>query len=207
MKHDQRPLFSAAALTLPDSRTEYKHGAAITSTARRRNKARAAAGGRRSRCADVLGAIRPGEALHVVSAGEWSAHDMIAHIAEQIGPAALWFMTWSISETGVRGLLQSRAAGHITTIRAVVDWRVLVRNRDATQLCRAQADAYRVAPCHAKVYLLQGPNMHVSIVGSANLTNNPRLECSVITEDREVFAFYRDAIEATLARATHWEDL
>jgi hypothetical protein len=175
--------------------------------ARREEKKRALESGRQARVAEVVGELNHGETLHVVSAAEWSTHNLIEHITRQTGPIELWLVTWSISEDGVRVMLRLRDNGSIPTMHCLTDWRVLVRNRDAVQLIKHNADSFAVAPCHAKLYVLRNENWAITIMGSANLTNNPRLETAVITEDREIAAFHIDWIDRMIANSKKWEEV
>ncbi len=161
-----------------------------------------------SRCADVLGEIRHGETQHVVSMGEWSTEHVICHIAEQIGSCDLIMATWSVSEAAVLRLAEAMEAGWIRSCRALMDWRVKVRRPNALTILRqalGAADLY-LENCHGKVYLLANDDWHVVWVGSPNLTTNPRIEASVLTESREVWEFHRAWIEGVIDRAKPFGD-
>lgn len=175
--------------------------------ATRAKKKRMAESGRQARVGEVVGELEHGQTLHVVSAAEWSTHNLIEHLCQQTGPVVLWLVTWSISEDGVRVMLRLRESGAIVTMHALTDWRVLVRNRDAVQLMKNNADTFAVAPCHAKLYVMTNEDWAITIVSSANLTNNPRLETMVITEDREVAEFHTRWINAMIANSKRWEDV
>lgn len=159
-----------------------------------------------SKCSAVLGKIRKGQTIHLVSAADWSAHDVIRQLIETTGPVDLWFATWSISEGGLREILRLRDSGKIKSINAIIDWRVLVRNREAVQLARAQADNIATHPCHAKVYVLKNKDWAISVVGSANLTNNPRIEASVITENAEIADFHTGWMKEVIDNTDPFEE-
>ena len=57
---------------------------------------------------------------------------------------------------------------------------------------------YRAFQNHAKVLLLAAPPDFLTIEGSANFTANPRLEQSVVTNDRELYDFHRSWFEEML---------
>jgi len=158
-----------------------------------------AAGAAASRCADVIGDVSREMNLHAVSVGEWSLHDVIAHLASQIAPCTLHLATWSISEDGFRALLRERDEGRVTAIRALFDWRVKVRNPSTVQLARAQCDSVRVASCHAKAALLRSDDYALSVLTSANLTGNPRIEIYNIVDALPVWNFHSQWIEQEIA--------
>ena len=164
-------------------------------------------GKRHSRCADVLGDLHPGQTKHVVSMGEWSADNMIAWTVDQIGPSDLLFGTWSLSVKPAARLCAAADAGLLTSFRGVFDLRAVIRRPEAMRMIRARFgySNVRIFNCHAKVYLLSNADRRVSIVSSANFTNNPRIEASVITDDPAVFAFHHDWIERTFNKSDPFE--
>jgi len=160
-----------------------------------------------SKCAEVLGEIQHGETVHIVSMGEWSAEHVICHVAEQIGPCDLLMATWSVSNDAVLRLAQVMEAGHVRSCRALLDWRVKVRRPEALQILRTAlltTDLY-LSNCHGKVYLMANDEWAVSWVGSPNLTTNPRIEASVLTEGREVHNFHATWINGCIDRAKPFE--
>ena len=165
-------------------------------------------GRRLQHCASVIGEIRHGETKHVVSAGAWSAEHMIAVIADQIGPADLMLATWSVSDASLARLCGAMESGAIRSCRAIFDWRVKVRKPNAHTMLRASLPAadLRLTNCHAKVYLLAGDTHRITIVSSANLTTNPRIEASVITEGADVHAFHCEWMTAELANAKPFDE-
>ncbi|MBI4816656.1 MAG: hypothetical protein HY791_10375 [Deltaproteobacteria bacterium] len=152
---------------------------------------------RTSRCAEVIGEVTPGATVHAISAGEWSAHDMIVHLLGHAAPAELWAASWAVSDSALHALIKAREAGQLTTIQMLLDWRVTVRNPKAVQLAKSTADRIRVSSCHAKLYVLRGARSY-TISTSANLTNNPRLENYVISESREIADFHVRWLNAEL---------
>jgi len=143
----------------------------------------------------TIGKIEKGVNIHAVSEGEWSLHNTISHVIDEIGPCDLWVATWSISEDAVRQLVRMRLDGRVRKFMMLADWRVRHRRPEAAGLVRSNSDKVRVGNCHAKAAVLLNDEFSVSIVTSANLTNNPRTEVYVITEDEKIAAFHRTWIE------------
>lgn len=156
---------------------------------------------RQSKCQEVLGEIRQGMCLHLVSMGDWSAHDMILHALDFTGPAELWFSTWSISEDAFRKIVRAKNAGLIREIHGIADWRCTTWSGDAIQLVKEQADRFAMVPAHAKLYVLRSDKWGVVIQSSANMTNNPRIETSIITEDPELADWHIGWIDEVLRGA------
>jgi hypothetical protein len=211
-----KALFDAGQVTIPivaatskASKTGKAGKAGVIDSQAKRIKngaSRRRAEHRAARCAEVIGELEHNETIHVVSAAEWSTHDLIAHLVETTGPVDLWFATWSISEDGLRAMLRLREQGKVRSVQALLDWRIKVRKPEVAQLAKAQVDQLRVYSCHAKVYILRNKQWGVSICSSANLTNNPRIEASVITEDRELADWHIAWLKGVLRGAGPFED-
>ena len=141
--------------------------------------------------------------MHVVSMGEWSADNMIAWAVDQIGPSDLLFGTWSLSVKPATRLCAAADAGLLTRFRGVFDLRAVIRRPEAMRMIRRRFgyNNVRIFNCHAKVYLLENESRRISIVSSANFTNNPRIEASVITDDPAVYDFHRNWLELTFANS------
>jgi hypothetical protein len=140
-----------------------------------------------------IGGIYQDRAVHFITSGRFSIHDLILHILKQTGPADLLVSTWSISELAIRQIVQKHTEGIIRSIRFLIDPRVKVRNPKPLQMLAANFD-YKLKACHAKVTLIGNESWNISIVGSANLTNNPRIERGIIFPFREVYEFDKNWI-------------
>lgn len=156
-------------------------------------------------CQELLGEVRRGETVHVISHGTWAMEEPLAHLLDLMGPADLHIMTWAVAERSVLRLAEALRQGFIRQLRAVIDDRQAVVRPEPLDVLRESAGPGNVgvAPCHAKAYVLEAVDPEgpaYTLVGSANLTQNPRPEATVITESRQVAAFYRGWIEEELER-------
>lgn len=145
--------------------------------------------------ANVIGNISMGKTIHYVSKGEWSMHDLLFHILSQTGPAHVTFSTWSMSEIAVRQMIDAVESGLLLSLAAALDWRVKVRRPEVLELVRFNFENIRLVNCHAKVAVVQNYKWSVVIVGSANFTNNPRIEAGVITCDKAIADFHKEWIQ------------
>jgi hypothetical protein len=140
-----------------------------------------------------IGQICHDEIVNFWSFGRWSMHDLLIHLLKQTGPADVLVTTWSISESAVRDILKKHQEGIIKSIKFLIDPRIKVRNPKPLQLLAANF-TYKFIACHAKVTTIENEDWHVSIVSSANMTNNPRFERGVIFPCREIFEFDKQTI-------------
>ena len=151
-------------------------------------------GKRYQRAKEVIGQISHDETIHYVSAGEWSAHDLLFHLLEQTGPAVVHIATWSITENPARQLVKRLNSGQIVKLNIIFDWRVKVRCPAAFELTKFNSADVRLTTCHAKVTIIENEEWQVAIVGSANYTNNPRIEAGVIACDKRIADFHKNWI-------------
>jgi len=171
-------------------------------------KGRYLLGKRLDRCRQVIGSVSMGDSIHYASMGEWSLHDIIVHMLEQTGPADVDICTWSVSEDAVRVMLANIESGLITGLRMLLDWRVRVRRPEVMQLLSSQlrrADI-RLTNAHAKVATIINDDWSIAIVGSANLTNNHRIEVGVVCCSEQAADFHRGWMSEELLGATPFEE-
>lgn len=150
---------------------------------------------------DTIGTLEPNTNIHYVSGTMWSTHELLAYALKQTGPARLTLATWSMAEKATVLLLTLLEDGELTGLEMLVDWRVQVRCPKAMALVRQANCRLRVTTCHAKVFILQNAEWAMSLVGSANLTNNPRIEAGVLTTSPEVADFHANWIRAEMENA------
>jgi hypothetical protein len=149
-----------------------------------------------------IGALIPDKNTHFVTLGRWSMHDLIFYCLKQTGPAHLLIATWSISEISIRNLVKKFNEKEILSVKFLLDPRVKVRNPKPLQMLQANFE-YTFSPCHAKVTTIENQNWNLSIIASANLTNNPRIERGVICPGKDVFDFDKKWITNAINRRSN----
>lgn len=169
-------------------------------------KNRALMGKRYARCQEVIGEMQPGDCIHYASMGEWSMHDLLKHLLQQTGPAKVYVATWSASPDGCKQIINLLEEGAITSVHAVFDWRIRVRTPEALSLAKMNFSDVRVNTCHAKVTVIENDDWHIAIVGSANYTNNPRIECGVIHDSKTAADFHRKWINDIIQKSDPFDE-
>jgi hypothetical protein len=136
---------------------------------------------------EVIKQVGPGASIHYMTSGKWSTHDLVAQLLLITGPADLYFSTFSLSEFVVRQLYELIERKMVRSIHALLDNRVKVGSLQfATNIFTTIGRAH----CHAKVTVLKNERWGIAIVGSANYTNNPRIEAGVISADMAAADFH-----------------
>lgn len=151
--------------------------------------------------ADKLPEIKQGINYHFATAGLWSCHDLLFHLLSFTGPAKVYLATWSITEDPARMLVNGLNNGIIQELYGLFDIRVKIRNPETYIFAKHNLCKARLTVCHAKVTVIENELWKICIVGSANYTNNPRIEAGVISTQAETAAFHKDWIMKELDKA------
>lgn len=128
------------------------------------------------------------------SGGMWSMHDLLFWILERTGPAKVYAATWSITEEPAKQLARRLHEGMIQELHFLFDVRVKIRNPKVFAFAKHQAATCKLSVCHAKVTVVQNDAWSVTVVSSANFTNNPRIEAGVLLTNVKAAEFEKDWI-------------
>lgn len=128
------------------------------------------------------GEFLPGECITYMSNGNWSMYHLADFILDKIGPSKLYLATWSISEFSARALAQWLDEGRITELQGLFDFRSKNRHPAAFHLAKHNFSKVKLGVCHAKVsvFVSQDNTKFISVNGSPNWTENPRIESGTI---------------------------
>ncbi len=135
---------------------------------------------------EAIGELVPDRCTVYVSGGRWSAHELRAYVLQQTGPAKVYMSTWAMSEDSSRMLLAGIESGLITELNCIFDRRLPVRKPGIMQLAKQLCTRISLVDCHAKVTVITNNQWGVTIIGSANDTNNKRIEAGVIITNRGI---------------------
>jgi hypothetical protein len=147
---------------------------------------------------NVIASVTPGMTYHIVSHGLWSSHDLLEIILDEHGPADVLLTSWSISAPAIKKVVRLHKDGRIRSLKALFDHRVHVNYPEATQLAEMGIAQLFYSKVHAKSMAIIGDGWAMSIVSSANLTTNRRIERFVISTSIEVALWEKEWIEANM---------
>ena len=136
--------------------------------------------------------IQKGDNFHWVSFGGWSMYHLISYVLKTTGPAHLLFSTWAISEQSARSLVLWKESGQLLSISGILDIRARTRHEGAYHLIHGHCNHLVLAHCHAKIAVIYNQDWHITILGSANFTENPRIEAGILTSNDEVGVFHQN---------------
>ncbi len=133
-----------------------------------------------------LGDLLTGTIIRYVTKGQWSMHQLFRYVCEHLqAPCEVCLATWTITREGAETLAQLKKEGSIRSIHFLLDYRIKTHSPKPYQLIESIASSIGLTKNHSKVSALMTADKGVSIVGSANWTNNPRIEAGTIFCDRE----------------------
>lgn len=143
-----------------------------------------------------LGKLSLERDTHYWSNGAFNLVQLLLYVLGQIGPSHLIMSSYSFGSDAVTALKRHMDKGELLSVRFLIDNRVKsLSPKPFEQLTTSFPGAVRCTSVHAKVVCLWNDETYVSIVGSQNATNNPKLERGTIFVNREVFDFDRQNLE------------
>lgn len=128
--------------------------------------------------------------LHYVSHGHWSLHNVLEWLLPKIGASDIYIATWSLSEDATRCIINLCETGLIKSLYGILDYRAKNRHEAAYYLAKSHFAKIHTTACHAKVTVIRNDSYKITINGSANYTNNPRIESGVISVSETVADFH-----------------
>lgn len=145
-----------------------------------------------------LETMKPEQVIPFFSEGHWSLHDLLSWLLEKTGPAEVWLSTFSISEAAIRTLAMATQDRTVSRLHCLFDPSIQKTKSGLLYFATSVATEIAMAPNHSKLLLIGNEEWKISVVGSMNLTPNPRKEAGVIFTTRDTFYLYRDLLEHSI---------
>ncbi len=132
------------------------------------------------------------------SNGRWAMHDLLSWLLKQTGPASVQLSTFSISEVALRAVAHLIETGVIEWLECLFDY-TIQRNKLQLLFFASQLSTnIYIAPNHSKVMLIENEQWKITVIGSANMTPNPRKEAGIIMTDTDNFVKMQNAFQQVL---------
>lgn len=163
---------------------------------------------RTGNAAAVIGALRPGDRITGLTAGQFSAVDAMEHMVDELGPADVRISTWT---TGIYDIERTRAIqteGRIRDIRVLLDRGTFEKSpKYAGPLIeKLGVDSFRCLSVHAKIVIVSGERGAAVMRSSMNFNKNLRTEQFDIDVCDEVAGFYTKWFDALWIEAARSND-
>ena len=148
--------------------------------------------------AECIGALDPGIRVTGVTAGQFSAIDVMEHMANQLGKATCRVSTWT---TGIYDVQRAKAMkdnDQLADVRFLLDRGTFEKSPQFSGPLIEQfgVDAFRSMSVHAKVIIVDGERGSAVMRSSMNLNKNLRTEQFDIDVCEDVAGFYREWFDA-----------
>lgn len=129
---------------------------------------------------EYFGSFEKDKAYLFFSAGRWSAHELLAYLLKQTGPSKVYLTTYAMSERATRLFIDMMDRGLITELHALFDERQRANSENVLAQAGHSFTSIGQAPCHAKTTVVINEYSGITVVGSANFSNNRRIEGGTI---------------------------
>jgi hypothetical protein len=146
--------------------------------------------------------LTPNKHIDFCTAGELSIHQFLQYALTVTGPAHVYISSWAIKEDPARVLLFLKETGKIKKLFGVFDYRIKTLDAKHFHLIEKAFTKYALTKCHAKVVVIIGQNLSISIVSSANFSNNPRLEAGFISTCEPTVEFHKNWMDKVISGQT-----
>lgn len=150
--------------------------------------------GRKLAIFDSIPVIKNDSTLHLATNGKWSSHQLLIHLLDLTGPAHVSIATYSMTEEPTKMLVNYLEIGQIKSLQFVSDIRFKTHQPEAYALAIKRFPIHLVNT-HMKLMVIWNEKWNISVVGSANFTNNKRREIAIVIEDKSTCEFYKSVIQ------------
>lgn len=141
-----------------------------------------------------IGIIGKGEQYHCISMGDLDMMAYLKFILQQRRVEYILISTWQFSSDDIETLCEYKDRGTLKRLDFYCGDAIGESRRTAFYFLLSRRDRKeRVAWIfnHSKVLLAAGEGYYFTIEGSGNLNTTKRIEQCCITEDRDLFLFYK----------------
>lgn len=121
-----------------------------------------------------------------ISTKKHSLHHIIDKLLTLTGPADVHIITYSVSDTALRFLCSLKTKGNIKNLNFVFDHSVKKHKFPLCVFASKFADHVVFTSTHIKMVCIENEKHKLSIITSANLTDNMRAELYEIVSDKEM---------------------
>ncbi len=146
-----------------------------------------------------IGDIPQDGRLFFFTDGTWSLFELIDFVLDYIPPSHVTLSSFSLSEDSVRHLLHLKETGKILSLTGLFDPSMRKTKTPLLYFADEVFDRIALTPNHSKIILFENNTNPLTIMASANLGRNRRIEAGLIDTDTEVFDFFlkkfTDALE------------
>lgn len=146
----------------------------------------------------MIETLKKKEVLHFCSEGRFSSHELLLFLLQLHPGCDVYIATWKVSEDPARMLVQAKKQGLINNLFLLIERRMQINSPSALELIRQNSTMYGLVDIHAKVFVIDNPEFPITVVTSANMSDNRRIEVGVIDTHLEAAYFHKEWIKRNI---------
>jgi len=150
---------------------------------------------------EEIGALPTNGRTYFMADGTWSLYELIDYLLDLLPPSHVSLTSFSLSEDSIRHLLHLKETGKILSLCGLFDPSLRKTKTPLLYFAAEVFDSLRLISNHSKIVLFDNPTQPLTLMVSANLGRNRRLESGVIETDPEVFYFFTSQISSAFNNA------
>jgi len=136
------------------------------------------------------------------SEGEFSMHELIEHVLRHYNqPAIVTLSSFSITEEAVRSIINLRDDNLILEISCLFDTSVKHHKLRLLFFGLNVVDHVYLTENHSKIVLFQFVDKLITVIGSANLNKNHKIEAGLVMNNPDVFNFFYNKLSKSIRTA------
>ncbi len=154
---------------------------------------------------EEIGPIKPLIIKPYWSNGKWSTHELLSYLLSITGPAELFISTFSIGEIAITTLYNLFKEKQIIKLDMLIDYTAKKHRLELLNFATNMGAHIKIDSNHSKVILLKNDSWNIVVVGSGNMTPNPRYEAGVIFTYADTYNQYHKTLSEVFKNANEWK--
>lgn len=152
-----------------------------------------------------IGEIKPGLIKPYFSNGKWSSHELLVYLLSITGPAELFISTFSIGEAAINTLFHLFQEKQIQSLEMLIDYTAKKHRIELLNFAENVGAKIHIDSNHSKIMLIKNDSWTISVIGSGNMTPNPRYEAGVIFTTPGTHSDYQNKLTEIFNQAPSWK--
>lgn len=133
-----------------------------------------------------------------------SQHELITHVLNQTGAADVFISSFSITEPAVRAFINLQDDKLLNKLTCLFDVQVKRHHLKTLFFADTVIDNIYITSNHSKVVLIENDKHHISIVGSANLNVNNKIEAGALFTQKHIYNSLKKRFEEELQKSVKY---
>lgn len=152
-----------------------------------------------------IGKLKKNTIYPFVSNGKWAMHDLLIFMLKKTGKAEVFVSTFSISEIALRAINNAVKNGVINSLQCLFDYSIKKNKLNLIYFAKQITSEIYLNANHSKIILIKNKNWKITIIGTANMTTNPKIEAGVIFTEVNIFNEYEKLMKEIITKSRKYD--